>query len=339
MMGMNGNNKNIMKFSNDPFYLYPVREDMIDTLFVDREEEINLARGILGINFEDTFEICAVIGGIGVGKSSFLYYIIKLAKEMGSNVKFYNNPNEFYSATKKNKKNIDVSLIDDVGKISEDEACKFYTYIEKYSEKQDIIFFSDVYKRDKKALELRKFTVSQNITLPQGLNKEQLRYFLEERMKKCLSTNEKFNFPFEEEALEMANKRSSGNLRNFFNYTKSGWVISTGGGNNKVSKKEMESGIIAIDRAILGSFDLIDFKILWYSTQGEINKSFLAHQCGIDSKTLENRIEDKLFELINQKRSGKDILIASIYRYIEGGKEILERILEGLGVNKVDLTG
>ena len=336
---MNGNNKNVMKFSADPFYLYPVRENMIDTLFVDREEEISLARGILGINFEDTFEICAVIGGIGVGKSSFLYYVIKIAKEMGYKVKFYSNPDEFYSATKKNNKNINVSLIDDVGKISEDEACKFYTYIEKYTEKQGIIFFSDVYKRDKKTLELRKFTVSQNITLPQGLSKERLKYFLEERMKKCLSLNEKFEFPFEEKALEMANIRSTGNLRNFFNYSKNSWVIATGGGKNKINKKDMISGIIAIDRAILGSFDLIDYKILWHSTQGEINKSFLAHQCGIDSKTLESRIEDKLFELISQKRSGKDILIKSIYRYIEGGQEILERLLEGLGVHKIDLTG
>ena len=336
---MNGNNKNIMKFTTNPFYLYPVRENMIDTLFVDRDEEINLARGILRINFENTFEVCAVIGGIGVGKSSFLYYVIKIAKEMGYKVKFYSNPDEFYSASKKNKKNIEINLIDDVGKISEDEACKFYTFIEKYAGKQGIIFFSDIYKRDKKTLELRKFTVSQNITLPQGLSKERLKYFLEERMKKCLSPDEKFKFPFDEDAIEMANIRSTGNLRNFFNYTKNSWVIAAGGSKNKVSKKEMESGIIAIDRALLGSFDLIDYKILWYSTQGEINKSFLAHQCGIDSKTLENHIEDRLFELISQKRSGKDILITSIYRYIEGGQEILDKILKGLGIHKVDLTG
>ncbi len=335
-----GNKRNMLKFSADPFYLYPVKEEMIDQLFVDREEEINIARSILSMRFEDTADICAVVGGIGVGKSSILYYIANIAKEMGYNVDFYNNPDDFYSGTRKTNKKRSIGLIDDVGKVSEDEAHKFYSFVEKHLGKHGgIIFFCDTYSRDKETLKLRNFTVSQNISLPKGLSQEKLRYFLEERMKRCLARGNKFVFPFEDEALEMASVRSTGNLRSFLNYAKNGWMVATGGGKGQVANKDIKAGMIIVDRAVLGSCDLIDFKILWHSTVGEINKSYLAHQCGIDAKTLDSRIENRLTELVTQKRSGKDVIITSIYRYIEGGVEILDKIIEGLGIRKLDVTG
>lgn len=337
---MKGSSRKILKFSADPFYLYPVKEDMIDRLFVNREEEINIARGILGMRFKDTAEICAIVGGIGVGKSSVLYYIANIAKEMGYNTEFYDNLDDFYSNLKKINKKESVGLIDNVDKLSGDEARKFYGYVEKHVGKLGgIIFFSDNYSRDKETLKLRNFTVSQNISLPKGLSKEKLRYFLEERMKKCLAKVNKFVFPFEDDAIEMASIRSAGNLRSFLNYSKNGWMVTVGGGRKRVAKKDMKAGMVIVDRALLGSCDLIDLKILWYSTSGEINKSFLAHQCGIDTKTLDSHVEDRLIELITQKRSGKDVLITSIYRYIDGGKEILEKIIEGLGIRKLDVTG
>ena len=101
-----GNKRNILKFRTDPFYLYPVKEEMIDQLFVDREEEINITRSILIMRFKDIADLCAVVGGIGVGKSSLLYYIANIAKEAGYNVDFYNNPDDFYSESKKNNKNL-----------------------------------------------------------------------------------------------------------------------------------------------------------------------------------------------------------------------------------------
>lgn len=334
------NNGHIQKFSTDPFYLYPVKEDMIGRLFVDREEEVNIARGLLGMRFKDALEICAVVGGIGVGKSSILYYIMKMAKDMGYGVELFETPDAFYSKSGMvNKKRL-VSLIDNVDKASDDEARKFYTFVEKHLTKQgNIIFFSDIYERDKKSLKLRNFTVSQSISLPKGLDTEKLKYFLKERMKKCLTPGEKFVYPFEDAALEMASVRSTGNLRTFLNYTKNSWTVATGGGKSIVSKEDMKTGIISVDRALLGNCDLIDFKILWYSTAGDINKSYLAHQCGIDIKTLDYRIDDKLAELISLKRSGKDIICTSIYKYIDGGREILEKIIEGLGVHKIDITG
>ena len=102
---MKGNGRKVLKFSTDPFYLYPVKEDMIDRLFVNREEEINIAKGIMGMRFKDTAEICAVVGGIGVGKSSTLYYIANIAKENGYNAEFYDNPDDFYSEDKNIKEN------------------------------------------------------------------------------------------------------------------------------------------------------------------------------------------------------------------------------------------
>jgi hypothetical protein len=338
MLGMKGNRKNILKFETDPFYLYPVKEDMIDRLFVDREEEINIAKGIMGMRFKDTAEICAVVGGIGVGKSSTLYYISKIAKDSDLHAEFYDNPDDFYSESK--KKRNDVNIIDNVDKLDDEDATEYYNFIEKRVGKEGgIIFFSDNYNREKQTLKLRNFTVSQNISLPKGLSIEKLRYFLEERMKKCLEKGSKLVFPFDDDAMEIASIRSTGNLRNFLNYTKNSWMVTIGGGRKKVTKKEMKAGMVIVDRALLGSCDLIDLKILWHSTSGDINKSFLAHQCGIDSKTLDSHIENKLVDLITQKRSGKDVLITSIYRYVDDGPEILEEIIEGLGIRKLDVIG
>jgi hypothetical protein len=339
MLGMKGNKRKILKFETDPFYLYPVKEDMIDRLFVNRDEEINIAKGILGMRFKDIAEICVVVGGIGVGKSSILYYIVNIAKESGLSAHFYDNPDDFYSQAKKIKRN-GISIIDNVDKLDDENARKCYNFIEKHVGKLGgIIFFSDNYTRDKKTLKLRNFTVSQNISLPKGLSREKLRFFLEERMKKCLEKGNKLVFPFDDNAMEMASIRSTGNLRNFLNYAKNGWMVTIGGGGEKVTRKEMKAGMVIVDRALLGSCDLIDMKILWHSTSGDINKSYLAHQCGIDSKTLDSHIEDSLSDLITQKRSGKDVLITSIYRYIDGGSEILEKIIEGLGIRKLDVTG
>jgi hypothetical protein len=339
MLGMKGSKRKKLKFETDPFYLYPVKEDMIDNLFVNREEEINIAKGILGMRFKDTAEICAVVGGIGVGKSSILYYIANIAKESGLGADFYDNPDDFYSESKKIKRN-DINIIDNVDKLDDENARKYYNFIEKHVGKiGGIIFFSDNYSRDKKTLKLRNFTVSQNISLPKGLSREKLRYFLEERMEKCLEKGNKLVFPFNDNAMEMASVRSTGNLRNFLNYAKNGWMVTIGGGGEKVTKREMKAGMVVVDRALLGSYDLIDMKILWHSTSGDINKSYLAHQCGIDSKTLDSHIENRLADIIIQKRSGKDVLITSIYRYIDDGPEILEKIIEGLGIRKLDVTG
>jgi hypothetical protein len=340
MLGMKGNERKILKFSTNPFYLYPVKEDMIDRLFVDREEEINIAKGLMGMRFSDTAEICAVVGGIGVGKSSILHYITNIAKKSGYSAEFYDNPDDFYSGAKNPKKKDIVNIVDNIDKLDEENACKYYNFIEKHVGKiGGIIFFSDNYSRDKKTLKLRNFTVSQNISLPRGLSREKLRYFLEERMKKCLKKGNKLVFPFDDNAMEMASVRSAGNLRNFLSYAKNGWMVTIGGGGKKVTKKEMKAGMVIVDRALLGSCDLIDIKILWNSTSGDINKSYLAHQCGIDSKTLDSHIENSLADLITQKRSGKDVLITSIYRYIDDGPEILEKIIEGLGIRKLDVTG
>ena len=340
MMGTKGNRSNIMRFKTDPFYLYPVKEDMIDTLFIDREEEISIARGVLGTKFEDTVEICAVVGGIGVGKSSMLHYVANAAKDMGYDTFFFDNPDDFYSTNEKKSKKASVDLIDNVDKLDDEKTKKFYSFVEKKAQKsRSIVFFSDNYSRSRETQKLRDFTVSQHLSLPRGLSLEKLRYFLEERMKRCLARGNKYSPPFDDKALNMASVRSNGNLRNFLNYTKNGWMVATGGGRGMVTEKDMKGGMIIVDRALLGSCDLTDFRILWHSTTGDINKSYLAHLCGIDTKTLDSHIQDRLTDLVTQKRSGKDILVTSIYRYIDGGEEIMIKVIEGLGIHKKDVTG
>jgi len=338
---MSGESGNMMKFSSDPFYLYAIKEDMVERLFVNREDEVNIIKGILGMPFGDNAEICAIIGGIGVGKSSILQYVKKLAGDMGFDVMFYNNLGQFYSEIDRigKGKNRKVCLIDYVGIADDVEARNYYARIEEYlGEHGGLIFFTDTYHREKKTLERRNFTVSQNISLSIGLDREKLEYFLIERMKKCLVPGETFKFPYEEESMEIAVTRSRGNLRNYLNYSKNAWLVATGGEKNTVGKEDMKKGIITVDRALLGGCDLIDFKILWYSTVGDINKSYLAHQCGIDAKTLDSRLDSKLSEITSQKKQGKDVIVTTIYKYIDGGEEILSSVMEGLGFHKKDIT-
>lgn len=329
----------MLRFSTDPFYLYPIKEDMIDRLFVDREDEIKIAKSLLSMRFEDAIEICVVAGGIGIGKSSFLHYVSKLAEEMAKNVEFFNNPNEFYSGIERIKGDNCVGIVDDVGKVSDQDAWKFYNFLEmELRARGGTLFFSDTYNRRMDTLRLRSFIVSQSVSLPRGLSKEKLTYFLNERMKNCLAPDDIFESPFENEVVEMAATRSSGNLRNFLNYMKNAWTVGLGGGKDIVNSEDMKNGIIITDRSLLGNCDLIDFKILWYSTIGTFNKSYIAHQCNIDSKTLESRLNSTLIDISSQHRSGKDVIVTSVYRHLKDGEEILEKIIEGLGLHLADIT-
>ena len=251
----------------------------------------------------------------------------------------FGNAGKFYSDAKSIEGGNTVYLIDDVDKLNDEEAGKFYTYIEEFlNANGGLIFFSDIYNRNKKTLTLRNFTVSQNISLPKNLPVEKLRYFLEERMKKCLIDPEGFSLPYDKGSLEMAGIRSTGNLRNFLNYTKNAYMIAVGSKRRSVRANDMKEGMIIVDRAFMGSCDMTDLRIIWYATKGDMNKSFLAHQCGIDVKTLDSRITDRLDEMIFTTRSGKDIIISSVYRNINDGNEILERIIESLGINKSDIV-
>ena len=110
-------------------------------VIVNREEEINIAKGIMGMRFKDTAEICAVVGGIGVGKSSTLYYIANIAKENGYNAEFYDNPDDFYSEDKNIKEKDSVSIIDNVDKLDDENARKYYNFIEKHVSKLGGIIF------------------------------------------------------------------------------------------------------------------------------------------------------------------------------------------------------
>jgi hypothetical protein len=70
---------------------------------------------------------------------------------MDHDAEFYTNPDSFHSDIQKVGKSQGVCLIDDVGRVSEDEARRFYAHVEKHmSEHGGIIFFSDMYHRDKK---------------------------------------------------------------------------------------------------------------------------------------------------------------------------------------------
>ncbi len=330
----------MLEFERDPFYLFPIREGMLDVLFLDREEELSMAKGVLSMKYKDSQEICVILGGTGVGKSSILYNINRMAGELGHKTIFHANPEEFVRKTGEIESNVGVVIIDDIGKANNDLALRTYRAIEEHvSGTGGIVFFSDIYDRDKDTIKTRNFTVSQNISLPKSLSADRLSFFLEERMKRCLAKGEEYQFPFERAAVDMAATRSSGNLRNFLGYIKNAWLAAYGYEKDSVEVKDMQSSVVTMDRALLGSCDLVDLRILWYATSGETNKNFLAHQCGIDTKTMETRINGMLSDLIIQRRSGKEILVSTVYKYIKNGQYVLERIFEGLGIQITEITG
>jgi len=325
-----------MDFEIDPFYLYPVEEEFIAQLFIDREKEVELARTTLEPGFKRHREICAIVGGIGVGKSSFINMVHKIARNMNKKVFVTNDLEKVKSASDDIMRKNDILLIDDVDKASDEDAKKFYDLCESLLADDGTIFFTDTHERDTAVISRRNFVVSQFIILPRELPGDRLRFFLEERMKRCVIDKEKFVFPFTDESLEMASIRSAGNLRNFLNYAKNGWRFFKGENDKTVTKGNMMDGITIVDTSLLSGKDFIDYKILWYATIGDVNRSYLAHQCGIDSKTLDSRLIE-LSEFITKKRAGREINIRSIYKSLENGEDILENIFRNLGVRKEQL--
>jgi len=322
-----------MRFKINPFWLHPIKEDKIPMLFVDREDELTLVRSILKTEFQDPSEICAVVGGIGIGKSSLLYQAKRIAEDSDLHVEYMNGTENIISKSEELIKNKDVAIIDDVDKLDDDHAKIFYDKLETLLDDINFVFFSDSFKRNEEIRKIRSFITTDSLGLPKMLSNEELFFFLKKRMEKCLIKDVKgFELPFEDTALDMAAIRSNGNLRNFFDYTQSGWKISRGTNNDIVNSKHMQKGIILKDRTILGGRDIIDYKIIWNSTKGEFNKKLLAHECGINRGTLDNRIKN-ISHIINQENRGKEVIISSIYNQIPEGTKILKGILKDLRVN------
>jgi len=328
-----------MKFKENPFELYPIGIDQLDLLFINREDKIRRAETILESGYETPREISIIMGGRGVGKSSFLNFIKKMALENDLSTAFYNDFEEICSKSTQILKDTDVALIDDMDKLNDEDAIEFYRASEAILEENGFIFVCDRHQRSQETVNSRNFTGSQFISLQRELETDKLHYFLEERMKNCIEDIDDFYFPYNDRAVGMASKRSRGNLRNFIHYARDGCRIPQSEDMKNVDKKEMEEAIISVDSAFLSGLDTTDFRILWYSTIGQVNKSYLAHQCNIDRKTLNKHLDDKLSEIIIEERSGMEVNLSSIYKTLPDGDEILEKIFRNIGVKRSIVDG
>ena len=133
-----------------------LKDELIDRLFVDREDEIKMVSGILKSQFEETVEICAVIGGIGIGKSSFINYIGGLAKGLGYQVMQIEGQEIAEGRQVKVNGKRTVILLDDIDKIDDNQATEFYSRLGKNPTKGCMIFFSDTYDRSANTARLRR---------------------------------------------------------------------------------------------------------------------------------------------------------------------------------------
>ncbi len=328
------NGDDMVEFEVNPFYLYPIEENLLGKLFVNRENELKLARSVFDSSFENPMEVSVILGGIGIGKSSMLNYIQKMGKEEGYEVGTYTPDDDINS--KDIYKEREVLVIDDLDKETDEKAIEFYRNIEGFIKECKMIFFTDRYHRDDEALDLREFSTTQKIPLPQGLRSERLKLMLEERMERCVTDKEKFEFPFTDKAIEQASMRSSSNLRAFLRYTKSAWGITED--KEKIGLENMTESIIMEDRALIGKLDITDLRILWYSTIGDLGKGYLAEKCNISSPTLSKRIDKKLSHVVSEKKSGKKTMVTSLYKDLPNGKEILEEMLKSMDISKEEIT-
>ncbi len=328
------NGDDMVDFDVNPFYLYPIEENLLDRLFINRENELKLARSVFDSSFENPMEVSVILGGIGIGKSSMLNYIHKIGVDEGYEVGTYTPKDDINS--KDIYKEKEVVVIDDLDKETDEKAVKFYRNIESFIKECKMIFFTDRYHRGDEALNLREFSTTQKIPLPQGLRSEKLKFMLKERMKRCVMDGETFEFPFTDKAIEQASMRSSSNLRAFLRYTKSAWGIAED--KEKIDLENMTESIIMEDRALIGKLDITDLKILWYSTIGDLGKGYLAEKCNISSPTLSKRMENKLSQVVSERKSGKKTMVTSLYKDLPNGREILEEMLKSMDISKEDIT-
>ncbi len=319
-----------MRFEEDPFVLDPVREDQIDLLFIDRKEEIEEIKVLLTPDFEKKKVVTPIIGGIGTGKSSLLIHVKAIAKEFELNTILLKNYKEFMGKEKKEIREKDVVLIDNIDKLNNEKAYDFYTDLESLFESGGIVFFSDTYQRDKETANLREFSTSDLITLPQSLNKKELGMFLKRRMEKTV-LDEDFTFPFEDKTIELASIRSLGNLRKFFKYTNKAWTIFRTKDKDNVEKKDMMRAIMKVDRAEIGRLDPTSLDILWNCTVARKNKGVLSMDTNTHRSTVTNRLNNELETLTKQVKEGKEVKVSSIYRELPDGIKILKQIFEDLG--------
>ncbi len=323
-----------MKFKKNPFWLHPIKGDRISKLFINRDDELMVIQSVLETEYQKPSDICAIIGGTGIGKSSLLYQTKEIANDLDYDVGFKKGTSDLLSGSEDLIKSKDVAIIDDIDKLKDDQSEKFYNQLESLIDEITFVFFSDSYHRAESIRQSRSFVTTHSLTLPNGLNDDKLIYFLEKRMKNCLIKDaEEFELPFENTALEMATIRSRGNLRKFFNYAQTGWDIHRSQKHDTVTKEDMGKGIGMEDKTILGSFDNMDYKIIWHTTRGRFHKKLLAHECDTNRVTLNKRLKGPLSDLIVEEKKGKEIEVTSLYRKMPQGKQILEGMLRDLRVD------
>ncbi len=325
-----------MEFEENPFWLYPVKESQIDRLFINREDEVNKIKRMSNTQFKNIRIVCSILSGIGIGKSSMLRYVKKIAENNGFEVGLINGSSNILKHTEDLITKKDVALIDDVNKLIDEEARKLYQKIDGLLDEVTFVFFSDKLNRDREVEKMRDFTTSESIVLPKKMSQKKLKDFLEKRMQNCYIGEKSFENPFEKKALKMACDRSNGNLRSFLKYCQSAWF------NRELEKeavtvKEMKKSILSADIKKVSGLDRTDYKILWLTTIGDIHKSFLAQKCDISRQTLYNKLQGRLRDLTSVervgKKTGKATNVSSIYSDIPNGKEQLKKIFEELGVN------
>lgn len=314
-----------MKFKLNPFQLYPIRENQLDNLYIDRKKEIELIESILDTAFEKPDEVLPVLGEQGSGKSSTLNYIQYLAQKKGYNVASYTTDDEYLSPDAYS--NHHVVLIDNLDKANTEDLLDFYRKVEELIVNTKFIFFTERYNRAEEILQKRQSAISQKIPL-QHLDTGKLTEILKKRLKNCKKEKSEFEFPFTTDAMKLASQRASNNLRAFIKYSKNAWTLASDQDN--IDQEDMKEGIIMEDKTYLKPLSEDELKVIWYSTIGDFNMGYMSNLCNMSNQTLSKKIENS--KLLFKERSGMETKVNSLYKKLPRGEEILRTMIDDLGV-------
>ncbi len=322
------------EFEITPFYLYPIEEKYMDKLFINRDMELEIIRSVLDTTYEEFSEICSIVGDVGEGKSSMLNYAKKMAKEKDYDVGYTNRQEDLEDANKMAKNN-EIVILDDTDRLCDEEVKDFYREAEDFVQDCKVVIFTDTNERSHETLKERDFMVSEEITLPKFQDPSELGELLKKRMENCLTSDDSFEFPFSEKALEMAFTRSNGNLRSFMKYTENAWNLR--GEKENIDGEVMKKGISMADRKTIDRLDMNSLKILWITTDAQLNKGYVGEITGLDSVRLDKKIEGPLSELIESTKTRNGIRITSIYTEVPKGEEILRDMYSNMGIDTNEL--
>jgi len=321
---------NHRRLKENPFNTGEVTEDKLHLLFGECTFLWSTLLEVSVLIGEPTKHMCVpVLGKQGSGKSSLLNRLAVDYRAYGLKVLKISVENLAVSEVKSMIENVDMVVIDNVDKVDDEHVLSVYHQIEEYVHNGKMVLFADNLGRGNTAVKERhKITIPRAIIL-QDLWVGELENLLRERMEKC-----GYVFRFSREAVELAARRSKGNLRDFFRYCDAAyrlfgivdWLPSTSHTSSPdidiISEKLMGIAILAVDKDLISDNEIDrDILEILYKKKS-VNASELLQEIKskgrkVSTSTVYRRLKELTDRgIIVSKKVGHNVKYSVIYHEI-----------------------